>query len=277
MRYPKDVLVWEYSPDAKLGQVVVLMRNTRGVMAKTAGAIADMGVNVLSGFVTVPSSQGFGTWSFFADFSHADVSPGEFKRRLSGTDGVESVDLTMAKDGFMVDKQHFPVRWAGRRVLILRTDAVMEMVSSLWRVFGTGAATIIDQMAEAMGRYSAREVTQDFGREFLLEEFEEVLGAYTALGYADLTIERSRPPDGPIVVHARDLFECSSNAKAGTRRRSIFFRGHLRGFVSAVYGGDYQVTEVQCVAEGDEVCSFQIVRDARSTSMIPVKTEGKNP
>ncbi len=128
-------------------------------------------------------------------------------------DLIESVEVVAADDGFMVDKQHYPVQWAGRKGILMRADALNEMLNRLWTVFGTGAATIIDQMAEAMGRHFAKEIAEDFGAKFAVDQLDELIGAYSALGYADVSIERSKASDFPTVVNARELFECESNSK----------------------------------------------------------------
>lgn len=156
-----------------------------------------MGVNMLTGFVNAPTKSAIATWSFFADVTDAKADLRQFKESLLGLPVVESVEAQASEDGFMVDKQHFPVQWAGRRAIILRAEALSEMLTRLWDVFGTGAATIIDQMAEVVGRHSAREMIEDFGREFALAQLEELLNAYNALGYAEVAVDaasRQRSP-----------------------------------------------------------------------------------
>ena len=70
----------------------------------------------------------------------------------------------------------------------------------------------------------------------------------------------------PVVVHASELFECETNARKKLRQRSVFFRAHLRGFMSGIFESEFDVAEVQCVTEGDDVCSFRV---AISESAIP--------
>ncbi len=258
MRYPKDVEIWEHAPGRKLAEVVIRVKNVKGALAKCSQAVSDADVNMLTGFVTAPNKSPSATLSFFADITDSPGGLSDLKRRLHSLDVIESVDAIAAEDGFMVDKQHFPVQWAGRKAIIMRAEALNEMLNRLWTVFGTGAVTIIDQMAEAMGRHSAREIIDDFGVKFAAEQLDELLGTYSALGYADISIERSRSSDFPIVVNAKELFECEANAKQKLLRRSSFFRAHLRGFMSATFDKVLEVSEVQCLTEGDEVCSFRV-------------------
>ncbi|MDG6903438.1 MAG: hypothetical protein JRM79_02235 [Nitrososphaerota archaeon] len=63
-----------------------------------------------------------------------------------------------------------------------------ETLNRLWTVFETGAATIIDQMAEAMRRHSAKEVAEDFGAKFMVDQLDELIRTRVALGYAGISI-----------------------------------------------------------------------------------------
>ncbi|MBI3840757.1 MAG: hypothetical protein HY297_02180 [Thaumarchaeota archaeon] len=268
MRYPKDVEIWEYAPGRKLAEVVIKVKNIKGALAKCSQAVSDLEVNMLTGFMNAPSASKVATWSFFADVTDARGGLSEFKKSLQSIDIVESVDVLASEDGFMVDKQHFPVQWAGRKALIMRAEALSEMLLRLWSVFGTGAATIIDQMAEAMGRQSAKEIVEDFGHDFAVAQLDELLSAYTALGYAEVSIERSKSSDFPLVVHAKGLFECEANYKRRLRQGSVFFRAHLRGFMTGIFEKTFDVVEVQCQTKGDEVCSFHITISPRPVPSV---------
>ena len=258
MRYPKDLEIWEHAPGMNLAQVVVRMRNSKGALAVCSKAVSDLGVNILSGLVTAPSKSPVATVSFFADITNATGGLSELKRKLLSLDVVESVEALAAEDGFMVDKQHFPVQSAGRRAVLMRADALNEMLNRLWTVFGSGAVTIIDQMAEAMGRQFAKEIVDDFGPQFAVDQLDELVSTYTARGFAEVGIERSKSSEFPIVINAKELFECAANAKQRLHRKSAFFRAHLRGYMSNTFGRDFDVSEVQCLTEGDDVCSFRV-------------------
>jgi predicted hydrocarbon binding protein len=273
MHYPKDIEIWEHAPSRKLAEIVVRIKNEKGALAKLSKAISRADVNMLTGSFTAPSGSSLATLSFFADVTDAPKGLPGLKRYLGALDVVESVDATAAEDGFMVDRKHFPVRWAGRRAVVIRAHALNGMLERLWTVFGTGAVTIIDQMAEAMGRSLAEEIIEDLGSDFVADNLDELIGAYSALGYADVSIQRSRSANFPIVVNAAELFECGANAKQGVRQKSAFFRAHLRGFMSAIFEKEFDVSEAQCVTEGDEVCSFRIappeLEESGVATMVP--------
>jgi len=265
MRYPKDLAVWEYAPGRRLAQIVLRLKNVKGALAQVSNAVSESDINMLSGFDSASSASSVGVWSFFADITDSRHDLETLRRKLLALPVVIGVEILLADDGFMVDKHHFPVRLSNRRALILRTDAINEMVSHMWSVFGSGAATIIDQMAEAIGRFTAEELIEDFGKEFVVSTLEEVLQTYTAQGFAEIEVVRGEDPES-MTVHAKNLFECEANALSKLRRKSLFFRGHLRGFMSTIFHADFEVTEVQCVAEGDEACSFAV---ARVESVVP--------
>ena len=276
MRYPKDVDVWEYAPGRKLAEVVVTLKNQKGALASCSQLMSDMEVNMLSGFVSAPISSPIARWSFFADLTDAKSDLGDLKKALLANPLVESVDTHASEDGFMVDKKHFPVHTTGRRVIVLRVEAMNEMLFRLWSVFGSGAAAIIDQMAEAMGRQSAMEIVKDFGKDFARRHLEDLLGSYGALGYAEVEIEPSKTADFPILVHARCLFECQANTTRNMRRKSIFFKAHLRGFMAALFDQEFEVDEVQCKTFGDEVCSFHIQTSEKAIAELPWRSPRKS-
>ncbi|MDG7008701.1 MAG: hypothetical protein JRN06_10770 [Nitrososphaerota archaeon] len=275
MRYPKDVEIWEHAPGRKLAGVVIKLRNEKGAMEKCSQVVSACNVNMLTGFFTAPARAPNATLSFFADVTDSPEGLGGLKRALQGTDVVVSVEAMAAEDGFMVDRQHFPVQWAGRRAVVMRADALNEMLNRLWTVFGTGAATIIDQMAEAMGKHSAKEIVEDFGAKFAMGQLDELLGTYSALGYADVSIERSKSSDFPIVVNAKDLFECQANGKQDLHRRSAFFKAHLRGFMSTTFNRAFEVNEVQCATDGDEVCSFRVAPVESTPASVAARLTGR--
>jgi predicted hydrocarbon binding protein len=277
MRYPKDVEIWEHAPGRKLAEVVIRIKNVKGALASCSRTISDLDVNMLTGFVTAPSKSRTATLSFFADITDSQGGLSELKKKLQSLDVIESVDTIAAEDGFMVDKQHFPVQWAGRKAVVMRAEALNEMLNRLWTVFGSGAVTIIDQMAEAMGRHSAKEIIEDFGARFAAEQLDELLSTYSALGYADVSIERSKPSDFPFVINAKELFECEANAKQGLPRKSSFFRAHLKGFMAATFDKAFEVEEVQCLAEGDDVCSFRVALAEAAAPKIPTRLAERAP
>jgi predicted hydrocarbon binding protein len=262
MRYPKDIEVWENAPGRKIAEVVIRMKNSKGALARCSQAIADLGVNILTGTINSPSGLSVATLSFFVDVTDMEGGVSELRSAIGGLDSVEFVKVVPAGDGFLVDREHFPVQWAGRRAIVLRTGALNQMLDRLWVVFGTGAATIIDQMAEAMGQQLAKEVMEDLGPKFVAENLDEILGAYSALGFCDVSIERSKSSDFPLVVNAKELFECQYTSKRRMPRRSSFFRAHLRGFMTATFAKPFEVTEVQCLTEGDDLCSFRVAPEA---------------
>jgi len=268
MQNPKDVPIWEYAPERRLAQFTVRLRNVKGALAQVSKLVADLDVTVMGGFTSAPSDSRMGVWSFFADVTDSpDIA--KIRRALLDSPMVEGVEVLSSEDGFMVDRQNFPLMFSNRRALIVRTDALNGMFARLWDVFGSGAVAIVDQMAEAMGKYTAKEILDDLGREQAIRSLDEILGTYTALGYAQ--VEVGSRDDDSLSVHAKGLFECESNARNYVRRKSTFFRAHLRGLMSTIFDSDYEVTEVQCLAEGDEACSFTIAKTPSLASRLPLR------
>jgi predicted hydrocarbon binding protein len=271
MQNPKDVLVWEYAPGRRLAQFVVHLKNTKGALAICAQALAQYKINLLSGFHTAPSASAVGVWSFFADVTESTISPEAIAERLRSLPFVESVEIYKSRDGFMVDDKHFPLKSAGRRVIMMRTHAVTEMLSRLWDVFGSGAATIIDEMGEAMGRFRAQEIVSDFGADFAVENLTQFLKIFTAFGFAELEIESFDKVRGTLALTVRELFECNERRGLENTRKSVFFKGHLRGFMSTIFNTPFEVLETECVSSGSKSCRFHLSRLATPTQRLTAR------
>jgi predicted hydrocarbon binding protein len=273
MRKPKDVLVWEYAPGRKLAEFLVEVKNTKGALAGCAQALAHYNINLLSGFHTAPSSSTTGTWSFFADVTESTSRPEEIAESLRSLPFVGSVEIYGSQDGFLVDDKHFPVRWAGRRVMMMRTEAETEMIARLWDVFGTGAVTIIDEMGEAMGRFTAREIVSDFGRDFVVKNLVHFLKTYTALGIADIEVKSYDQGEGAVVLEASELFECAGKPRLNTAKKSVFFGGHLRGFMSTIFDAPFEAVETECLSTGGKVCRFQVSKLLTASQRITSRVD----
>ncbi len=271
MQNPKEILVWEYAPGRKLAQFEVNLRNTKGALAICAQALAQYRINLLSGFHTAPSASKTAVWSFFADVTESTIRPEEIAERVKSLPFVESVEIHKSRDGFLVDEMHFPVNLAGRRSILMRTQAVTEMLSRLWDVFGTGAATIIDEMGEALGRFRAQEIVSDFGVDFAVENLTQFLKTYTALGYAELEIEKFDQRLGTLSLTVRGLFECDERRNLNDGRNSVFFKGHIRGFMSSIFNAPFEVVETDCVSTGSKCCHFQVARVAAPTQPLTAR------
>lgn len=98
MQYPKGLAMCEHAPGRKLAEITVQLKNVRRALTKCAKAVADIDVDVLSGFDTVNSSSRVGYFSFFADVTdtRSDLKALEKKlKSLSVVEGVEVLALTM--------------------------------------------------------------------------------------------------------------------------------------------------------------------------------------
>ena len=257
MHNPKNVGAWAIFPGRKLAQLTIEGRAAGPIFARCTQVISEAKLSILSGFISAPDQPGHATIHLVLDATESVDKLAGLKGDLEALQDVVAVSVT-TDDGYAVDREHFPVQAGGRKAIVLQADAVSEMLSRLRSVFGTGALTIVDQMAEAMGRQSAKMMVEDLGSDFAMGHADDLLRTYTALGYADVSVERRRPNEFPVVAHASGLFECEANVRGRNRQRSVFFRAHLRGFISEIFRSEFEVSEAQCVTEGDEVCSFRI-------------------
>ena len=273
MYNPKNVGTSAILPGKKLARVTVQGRAAGPALARCTQVISEARLNVLSGFISAPDQPGSATINLVLDATESDDRLTSLKHDLEALQDVVAVKVT-TDYSYAVGREHFPVHAGGRKAIVLQADAVNEMLSRLRSVFGTGALTIIDQMAEAMGRQSAKMMVEDLGVDFATSHVDDLLRTYTALGYADMRLERRRPDEFPVVAHASGLFECEANVRRRNRQRSVFFKAHLRGFISEIFRSDFEVSEAQCITEGDETCSFRM--DACETTVSPSASRSSN-
>ncbi len=269
----KNMRPWAFQPGKKLAKVTIEGRASGPTFAGCTRIVSQAGLSVLSGFMSAPDQSGLTAINLVLDATEPGDKLAHLKHDLEALQGVDQVTIT-TDDSFSVDKGRFPVHAGGRKAIILQADAVSEMLSRLRSVFGTGALTIVDQMAEAMGRQSAKMMVEDLGGDFATSHVDDLLRTYTALGYADMSVERRRPDEFPVVAHASGLFECEANVRRRNRQRSVFFKAHVRGFISEIFKSEFEVSEAQCITEGDEICSFRI--EACETPVSPSASRPSN-
>jgi predicted hydrocarbon binding protein len=268
MHYPKDVMVWEFAPGRRLAEFIIKLKNTKGALATCSEVIAKYNINLLSGFHSTQGSSQIGIWSFFADMTDSKVEPEEIVEAIKKLPIVEGVEVFPSDNGFIVDDKHFPVRWSSGRVMMLRTEAAREMMGRLWDVFGSGSAAIINQMAESVGRFSAQEIIRDFGMDFVIQNLTSFLNSYTALGIGELKVRRYSADKVMLTIQAKELFECQGESMLKPEMKSLFFKGHLKGFISTIFNTEVSVMEIECAAAGGEACIFEVAKLSKMNESI---------
>jgi predicted hydrocarbon binding protein len=252
----KDIFVKVYSPNSKLVEFSICLKNVLGALAEVSNLLASLGVNIYSGFLNFYPGEDKGRWAFIAELKGVDVSAEELVDRIKGLSNVLEVEYMHAKfDGLLIDVMHFPLLVMGSRRFILKVDTWGRITAHLLQRFSTGGAVILYEMGLKAGETRAKEViSEGFSGSLALDV---ILAERIGLGWGvpRLTEFDEKNVGGSISV--QELFECLPFKETGNESRSHFFRGFLAGVIQHLFNKKVKVEEVECIAKGDQVCLFK--------------------
>ena len=257
-RYPRDLLCSVFSPDRRLVEFVVKLKNVPGAIARVSNRLAEKGINILSGFHTAHPTEESGIWSFFVDLTKADVEPEEVVKRIGELNVALDVKFFEAKfDGLIIDDLHFPLMILGERSAVVKVETFGDMFGRLYETFGSGAAVILYEMGVSAGENKAKSVVEKYGANGL-RALQIILAERVAKGWGIPDIAEFDEKRLGAIIKVQDLFECLPFRGKHKESRSHFFRGYLTGVFNQLFHKEASTTEVECVAKGDASCKFTI-------------------
>ncbi len=258
---PKQVFASDFKPNVKLAQFSIEMRNAPGAMQQQAELVAKHGVNVLSGFHDAPVLAEKGTWSFFGDFTKADIEPEALAAELRSLRPVVKVRFASTKDGFITDTMNFPVLLGNERAIIVRASILLSIIDRITSIFGPeskSAQVILHQVGEAGGQRVFESVKTMIGFDFIRKNVARTLNLFTALGWGILNVKAVDLDTKTAEIHIKEGFESADSGNTATAPQCHFIRGLLTGWFSQLFERKINATETQCVAKGDPFCIFRI-------------------
>jgi predicted hydrocarbon binding protein len=143
----------------------------------------------------------------------------------------------------------------GERSFTLRVESFGAILKRLYEKFGTGAAVILYEMGIGMGESKFKSIVSKYHVD-KQTAVKLILAERSAKGWCIAQLE-DYDRNGAIIV-TRELFECLPFKNSQERPISQFFRGYLAGMFQQIYGRSVSVTEVECIAKGDNACKFII-------------------
>lgn len=257
---PKQVLTAEISPTRKLAHFILILRNVKGALERSADVASRNGVNILSGFHHAPSTSEKALWSFFADLTEATISPERFLTELKSLPTTIDARFQLASGGLLVDRFHFPVEWAGERAVLFRAETLGTIFARVNEIFGGGpaAGVLLYEMGEAAGRSTYQFVKDMVGEEAIKQELEQWVNLFRATGWGIVRLERVDCETNQASLEVRANFECVHYKGKSSDARGHFLRGFIVGWFSEVFGKRMTAQESSCVAKGDESCRFTV-------------------
>jgi predicted hydrocarbon binding protein len=258
---PKQLFVSDFKPDGKLAQFMIEMGNVVGAMQEQAQTVAKHGVRILSGFHDAPTVAERGTWSFFADFTGANIEPEVLATELRSLRSVLKVRCQSTADGLIVDNMHFPRVLGTERAIIVRSAVLASMIDRINSIFGSeskSAHVVLHQVGEAGGLAEFEFAKAVTGADFIKKNVSRTFNLYTALGYGITNLTAIDFERKAAEMHVRDSFECKRSSDPSGAPQSHFIRGLIAGWFSQLFETKMDVIETQCVAKGNPACVFQV-------------------
>lgn len=263
----KEVLFSEYGPGRKIAEFVIVVKNVPGAFAKISQLAAEMGINILSGFIRAKASEETAVWSGFVDLTDAKLEVENVARRLKKLDVVLDVKSSGKVGELVVDELSFPVTLAGERYVLFKVESVGEAFEKVFSMFGSGAATILYNMGLKTGVSAAETVMRKYGLRGR-RALDVVLKQVIAKGWAVPEIEVFDEKRKEAVVRAFELFECLPFKGKLKEPRSHLARGYIAGVFKAIFGVDFTVVETECLAKGDPYCRFMVTQHSGKQESI---------
>ncbi len=258
---PKQVFASDFKPSHKLAEFSIEMRNIVGAMQEQTESVGKHGVNILSGFHNAPSLSEKGTWSFFADFTEADIEPEALATELKSLNSVLKVRCQVTNDGFITDTMHFPVMFGNERAIIVRASILVSIVERITSIFGPeskSAQVILHQLGEAGGQRVFESTKAVIGVGFMRKNVAKTLNLFTAFGWGILNVNAVNLDTKTAEIHIKDGFESADSRKTSSAPQCHFILGLLAGWFSQLFEMKIDVTETQCIGKGDRLCIFQV-------------------
>lgn len=252
--YPKEVMGYHFNPYRRVYVGSVVLRNLPGALASVAAVLGKEGVNLVASESADVEGTKTSSWGFFAE-THDPYDMNKLRALIEGTGMALKIELAEGKDGIVVDKRHYPLRFnSGQQALAFRREDVVDMFSRIRKIFGSGANLVIYEMGVASGESDAKALLESMGHNLVKDNLLDLVYMYAAEGWAlpevvDFSLEPLR-----ATIRFRDSFECV-HMKSPVPN-SLYLRGHLVGLTAVIFGKKTKVVETKCAAKGDPYCEF---------------------
>lgn len=231
------------------------------MLARVSLEVSKHNAKILSAFLDAPSLSKTAKWSFFADFTKADVEPETLATELRSLPSVLQVRCQSSIDGFITDTMHFPVMLGTERAIIVRSAILASVIGRIKSIFGSessSARVILYQIGEAGGQRVFDSLKALVGFEFIRKNVGRTLNLFTALGYGILNVKAVDLDAKTAYIHIQGGFESADSRSASVTPQCHFIRGLLGGWFSQLFESRIEVIETQCVAKGNPACVFQV-------------------
>ncbi|MDW8033393.1 MAG: V4R domain-containing protein [Nitrososphaerota archaeon] len=254
-KYPKELLCGEYRADGKIIEVSLRVKNAPFVMRNVLNIFTEKGIKIISGFITQVEENLFQI-GLFLDVSNLKDGITDFIGEIRKTKDIIDVVVSQESfDGMVVDTIHFPLTAFDEKSFTFRVETFGSILAKLYEKFGTGAAVILYEMGSIAGESKVKSIYKkrrmDKSTILKLIMAERIAKGWCVPEIVDFSSK------GAIIV-AHELFECLYFKGKQDKSMSHFFRGYLAGIFRQLFNKEASVSEVECIAKGDDTCKYVI-------------------
>jgi len=249
--------VEEVKPGERIWEMCIILKDTKGALAKVANVLAEANVNIkTSSLFYLPDRGDMGAWTSFIDVSKATRSVPELEKKLRSLEVVEDVKFEEPKPT-PFESLHFPLLHGETRAVIIPIGMFWAMWSNFEKILApSGLAAVLYDAGKKVGEYVATRLSELYnvkGTDLALAANQS--GKATGWGIMEVSNLNSQHLTGTIVV--RDCFEAAAWRKKHEKACN-WTRGYIAGVMSKVFDKSVEAVEVKCSAAGDEYCQFEI-------------------
>ena len=262
---PKIITAFMYIPRARYFLFNIDLRNRLGDLAAVSQILSEAKIEILSGTFVRGMGGKPGTWQVFVQPLNPETTVDDAKRLLLSCPDVISCHIKESRDGLLVDSQTFPIKISsGQRAMIIRNDVWRNMLQSTREKFSSGGDVIIYEQGYITGKTTGKELILALGKDKVVQQMEQIVGTYNALGWAKAKIVTFRLSPLNLVLRMWESAECTG--QKSDKPTGNFFRGHIVGVMEELYGQEAKCIETSCVAKGNAYCEFFLEEKKRTVS-----------
>lgn len=166
-----------------LAQVVVKAKDITGALTDISRVLSSQGVDIRQSTAFAIEKEGYFIYNAFVWLTKEEHRLEDVEKKLRGSSYVLDVITKDGVEGSVVDTVAFPPQFAGARVVMLETTALVNMFDSLQNLFGTGGAVIIQQQGFSYGRAQAADLAKTLTRPYMIKNYKYGLMMLMATGW----------------------------------------------------------------------------------------------
>ncbi|MGB9854401.1 MAG: V4R domain-containing protein [Candidatus Bathyarchaeales archaeon] len=260
---PLEIGRFFFLPGRNLGGLFVVAEAERGVLQRTLSLCAKNNARLKHLILSVARSTGeTKTFLIFLDMTDCDVSLEGIAEEIQNLKAVKDVKVIKQQaGGFISDTVSNMLVVGGERAIILRKTLCESFIRGIRERFGSAGEAFLYYNGLEMGMNAAKDHVE-MGKKIGLIDPAQIckrMGAtiFTAIGFGKMEIEKLTLNPPYALTHVYNSFECQLAPKTQIKPYSHFIRGIIAGYLTTVLNVKMKVEETECVAKGDQNCTFE--------------------